>query len=479
MDLIGRTKEIASFQHALKSTESKLVVVYGRRRIGKTFLIRKHLKPHIKFEVSGLYQGELDDQLQHFNNALIKQGYTNANIATPRDWMSAFASLELFINSIKGKKKKVIFIDEMPWFDTPRSKFLMAFENFWNSYCTQRDDLLVVISGSAASWMLNKVIHNKGGLHNRVYDKINLQPFSLYETEQFLRQKGIKWSRYDIVQLYMTTGGVPYYLDLVRKGESVAQFIDRTCFDEQGAMYHEYDQLYSSLFKNYEAHTSIVEVLGKTKQGLTRNQLIEQTKLPSGGTFTKILHELDKSGFIDIVTPYTARKNGSLYRLTDSFTHFYFKFMIDKGKRIHTKWTKHVHTQSWISWSGFAFERLCFAHRQEIIEALNLTVLETEVSSWQTKNKTRGAQIDMTISRSDRVINACEIKFSKSEYTIDKSYAATLRNKIDLFSKIKENKKRTVFLTMITTYGTYDNEYHKELVQNEVTMDDLFIDTKR
>jgi len=479
MELIGRNKQIASFQEAFNSSESKLIAVYGRRRVGKTFMIRKHFEKHIQFEVTGLYESELPDQLQNFTKSLIKHGHTVAAISKPTTWMEAFSLLEMYLDTLKGKKKKVIFIDEMPWFDTPRSKFMPAFENFWNTYCTKRNDLLVVLSGSAASWMIKKVVHNKGGLHNRLFDKINLMPFSLYETEKFLKYKGIRWSRYDILQLYMTTGGVPYYLDLVRKGESVAQFVDRTCFDPQGSLYHEYNELYSSLFKNYETHQKIVSTLEKVKMGMTRSELSKKSGLPSGGTLSKMLDELEKSGFITTIIPYTANKNGGYYKLIDNFTLFYFKFMVSNNKRINTNWNSHANTQSWKSWSGFAFERLCFAHTAEIISALRLDVVQPETSTWQTKDETRGAQIDMTIKRTDRVVHACEMKFSKSEFTIDKTYAAQLRNKVDLFSNIKQNKRHNVFLTMITTFGTTNNEYYKELVQNQVVMDDLFINIER
>jgi len=476
MELLGREEEQKIFKHHLRSSESKLIVIYGRRRVGKTFLIRKYFADKILFEVSGLYQGEMEDQLSHFNNTLAKHGYYEASVSKPSSWMAAFDRLGLFIDSIKHKRKKVIFIDELPWLDTPRSKFLMAFENFWNSYCSKRRDLIVVICGSAASWMIKKILKNKGGLHNRVSEKINLRPFNLSETERFLRAKGIIWSKYSIVQLYMIFGGVPYYLDAIRKGESLPQVINRVCFIETGLLYNEYDQLYSSLFTNSEQHRQIARTLSKTKKGLTRQKMIQLTGLPSGGTLSKTLEELEKSGFIKREIPYGTNQNNSLYQLIDHFTLFYLQFMSIKGKRIKDDWTKKINNPSWKSWSGFAFERICFAHTTQIKRALGLQAIESHISTWQQgpNDTTDGAQIDMVIDRADRIANVCEIKFVNAEYTIDKSYAKNLRNKLFAFYDLKSNKRKLLFLTMITTFGVKQNEYAHELVQNEITLSDLF-----
>lgn len=470
MELIGRDTQRKSFRHYTQSSESKLIAVYGRRRIGKTFLIREHFSDDLTFEVSGLYQGDMSDQLSHFAQALVKAGYYEATLAPPEDWMSAFEMLGLYIDTLKGKKKKILFIDELPWLDTPRSKFLMAFENFWNSYCTKRKDILLVICGSAASWMIQKIVKNKGGLHNRVAEHINLKPFSLYETEKYLISKGIKWSKYDITQLYMIVGGIPYYLDKVQKGESVAQFVNRACFTEGGPLYDEYEILYASLFNNNERHEEIVEILSKTKTGIKRKEIIAKSKAGSGGTLTKVLDELDKSGFIQKVIPYGARKNNALYKLVDNFTIFYWKYMQSRGKRITDDWTKKASGPSWNSWSGFAFERVCFAHIPQIKKALLLQAIECEISTWNSTD----AQIDMLIDRADNIVHIGEIKFAIADYEITSVYAKNLRNKIASFRSLKANGRKVLWLTMITTFGVKDNMHSKELVQNEVTLKDLF-----
>jgi len=470
MELIGRNEQKAIFKHCEASTESKLIAIYGRRRVGKTFLIRKHFKSKIFFEVAGLHRVSMREQLAHFSRTLRKYGWSGQTFKEPRSWFDAFSLLEEVILESKRKTKKVIFLDELPWFDTPRSKFLPAFENFWNSFCAKRTDIICVICGSAASWMIHKIVQNKGGLHNRIAEKIRLTPFTLYETRKFLLEKGIKWSQYDIARLYMITGGIPYYLDTVRKGESVGQCIDRICFKKDGLLIKEYDLLFESLFDDSHHHASIVNALDNKKMGLNRKEIILKSSMDSGGTLSKTLHELEESGFIMQISPFNQHKTKQLYKLVDHFSLFYLKFMKDKRQMKGTNWIAKMNSQSWISWSGLAFERICFAHIQQIIEALQLQAIHCEIYPW----KNTEAQIDMIIERSDNISHICEIKFSKSIFTINKSYALALRKKLNEFGILPSNKRKTLFLTMITPFGITQNEYFTELVQNEITLDHLF-----
>ncbi|MCB0837448.1 MAG: AAA family ATPase, partial [Bacteroidetes bacterium] len=325
MKLIGRKQEQETLKHCWESSESKLIALYGRRRVGKTFLVRRYFQDKIQFEVAGLHNGSMKEQLEHFASTLAKHGWQEAGIHTPQTWQGAFDMLERFISAMEGTSKKVIFLDELPWFDTPRSKFLMAFENFWNAYCTKRNDIICVICGSAASWMIKKILKNKGGLHNRISEKIRLMQFNLYEVELFLKEKGIQWSKYDIAQLYLTTGGIPYYLDAIRRGESVVQFVNRACFSKDGILEEEYNVLFSSLFDNSHRHYQIVEALFDKKSGLTRKEIIKKTNLPSGGTLTTSINELEEAGFIETVIPYQGNKTKAIYQLVDNFTIFYLK----------------------------------------------------------------------------------------------------------------------------------------------------------
>lgn len=478
MELSGRLREQKVFEEAAASTQSALIAVYGRRRIGKTFLIRKYFEPLLILDHTGLHNGELPDQLEHFRNTLLKSGYKEA-ISTPPDWLSAFSMLENYINSLKGKKKKAIFLDELPWMDTPRSKFLMAFENFWNSFCAKRQDLIVIVCGSAASWMIKKIVHNKGGLYNRLTHIVHLHPFDLYETEQYLRQKGIVWSRYDIVQCYMMMGGIPYYLSQVRKGEGVMQFVDRVCFAADGILQNEYALLFGSLFANSERHYKIVESLATTRMGIVRDVLLTRSGLPSGGTFTHTLDELLASGFVEKTVPVGKKSQGALYRLADAFLLFYFKFMQQpKGKKQHN-WQATALSPTWHAWSGLAYEQVCRQHIPHLLHALQLGAMHTQQSAWQGSGSQGSVQIDLLIERADRVLQVCEIKFARAGYSIDKKYAEELREKMHLLSQQPFAKKQTLLLTMITTFGLQPNAYSQELVQTSLTMDDLFYPLKK
>lgn len=339
--LIGRSEQQAIFKHCENSTESKLIAGYGRRRVGKTFFIRQYFKSKIVFEIAGLHQVSLAEQLAHFTQSIRKQ--------EPQSWLDAFYLLEQFIQRKKRKGKLVVFLDDLPWFDTPRSRFISAFENFWNSFCTKRTDIICIICGSAASWMIKKIVQNKSGLHNRLSEKIRLTPFTLHETQQFLREKGIQFSQYDITQLYMITGGVPYYLDAIRKGESVGQFADRACFSRDGVLIDEYDILFESLFENSHRHHTIIKALANKRIGLTRKELIAKTKLDSGGTLSQSLHELQESGFIELVSPFQQKKTKNLYKLIDHFVLFYWKFMRNKNSSKGVDWITLMNSQTWIS----------------------------------------------------------------------------------------------------------------------------------
>ena len=332
MEVVGRKRETSLLKKALISPKSELIAVYGRRRVGKTFLIDVVYAKDKYFEITGLHNGDIADQLEHFYNTLKATWSANKKVDKPTSWFEAFDLLEKYVLASRRKSKKVIFIDEFPWMDTPRSKFLMAFENFWNSFAAKRNDLVVVICGSAAAYMVKRVVKNKGGLHNRITEHIKLSPFNLHETEAFLQSKGIKLTKYDILQLYMVMGGVPHYLDKINPGESVAQIIDRLCFSGDGALHNEFENIFESLFNHHEKHVALIKALTSKKKGLTRSELVKISGLSSGGTFTKALDELMESGFIGQFYPYKKKLKDSVYKLTDEFSLFYLKFMQNKKR---------------------------------------------------------------------------------------------------------------------------------------------------
>ena len=466
----GRNREKQMLSEMMKSFTPEFVAVYGRRRIGKTFLIKEFFNHEFTFFFTGTANVGMKQQLSNFHIALLQ--YSKTDHPLPNNWFEAFEMLKTIIEK-DSKPHKIIFIDELPWLDTPRSNFVSALEYFWNSYGSGYKGIKLIVCGSAASWMINKLIKNKGGLHNRVTKRISIAPFTLGETELFFRMKGIFLDKYQIIQLYAVMGGVPFYLNEIEPGKSAAQNIDQICFSDNGLLRIEYNQLYASLFTKAEHHMDIIQALSSKAKGLTREAIIHITKLPNGGKFTNTLNELETSGFIKKYTPFQKKSRGSLYQLTDPYSLFYHKFIKDSKATGKNTWLNLSNGPKYSAWSGYAFEYICFSHLSQIKKALGIEGVYTEESSWSSNNSEKGAQIDLLIDRKDGIINICEAKYSHDKFTISKAYASELQNKINLL-KAESGTKKSVFITMITTFGVTQNQNAIGLIQNEVTMDDLF-----
>jgi AAA+ ATPase superfamily predicted ATPase len=470
MNIIGRNAEMKTLERYVNSGEPELVVVYGRRRVGKTFLIKEYFDDDFFFYFTGVAKENTQTHLERFSKSLKKYGSNMINI--PDTWLEAFDLLEEMIEGDTSDKRKVIFFDEMPWLDTPKSHFLTALEYFWNSFASRRKDVLFIVCGSATSWLTNKLFKATGGLHNRVTGRIHLSPFTLGECEEYLNSKGIALGRYDIVEYYMIFGGIPYYLKYIEKKFSLSQNIDRMLFYEDAPLKDEFSILYSSLFQNTEKYEEVVRALGSKKKGLKRDEILSLVGSSDGGRFSKVLEDLELSGFIRKYYAYPGRANDALYQLVDNFTLFNQTF-INKNKNLDRNfWTKLRDTPTLNSWRGYAFEQVCFWHIDKIKSVLGISGVMTGVSSWRSKAENSGAQIDLIIDRGDNVINLCEIKYSKYEYEITKEYDDKLRERANLF--VSENKtNKTIFTTFITTYGVKKNKYSGN-VHSEIIMDELF-----
>ena len=472
MTIAGREVELKIFQRLLDSSNSEFLAVYGRRRIGKTYLIRQFFQSNMFFEASGLHEKSIQQQLENFWFALKEQN-PKKDLFLPKTWLQAFAELKHQIITSKKKGKKVIFLDEIAWFDTSKSGFLAALDNFWNQFCSKRNDIILVICGSAASWIINKVVNNKGGLHNRITCQIQLMPFSLYETKQFLELLKVKLTPKDIATLYMSVGGVPFYLKDVKPGQSVAQILDQTYFQPQATLKNEFDNLYAALFKNSETHVAIIKALASKNKGLTRTELLEITKLNSGGGVSKSLEELVLCGFVKMIYPIDKKKEDFLYRLVDEYSIFYFKFVAD-GKQ-NSNWLQMANTQTYKVWTGFAFENLCFKHVGLMKKALGISGIITNEYSWVFKGDKlqQGAQIDFIIDRNDNCINILELKFYDTPFEITKKYADDLAQKIHLF-KSKNKTRKNIFTTLVAANGAIKNEYYLSTITNELSLENLF-----
>jgi AAA+ ATPase superfamily predicted ATPase len=466
--MVGRLEEIQILNSLLQSKEAELLCVLGRRRVGKTFLIRETFKENMLFEFVGIQNGTTKEQLAGFTFNL-QQTFgkkTVPNLIT--NWQQAFQILIKILAANKNVKKKVIFIDELPWLAAKKSNFLKAFDFFWNSWAS-KNNIVVVICGSAASWMINQVINNKGGLHNRVTRQIYLQPFTCNETKEFLLQRGLKFSDEQITELYMVFGGIPFYLKLIDKGKSVAQVVNKLCFDENAPLKNEFNNLYAALFTNHANHIAVIKACYTKWKGVGQNEIVTLSKIASGGTLTKILDELEVSGFITSTSPFSNKKKEKLYRLTDEFSLFCLKFM--EGKK-SSNFNLISQTQPFKLWQGYAFENFCFKHINLIKQKLGIASVLTQQYSYNIKNtgEAAGNQIDLIIDRNDQCINVCEIKYYDKPFTINNKYAQLLIERMKNF-KWQTGTRKTVFLTFITKSGI---KYNEHLVDNEIVLKDFY-----
>jgi len=470
--IIGRKKEQKILLSAVQSEYSELIAVYGRRRVGKTYLIRETFGYKFTFQHTGLAKGNTKEQLFSFAISLRDAGYDDC--PTPKSWLDAFSLLSRFLK-YSTDEKKIIFLDELPWMDTPRSNFISAFEHFWNGWASARKDIVLIICGSATSWIIYKVINDHGGLHNRVTQRIPLQPFTLRECELFAESKKLEMNRYQIAECYMILGGIPFYWSLLDKGLSLAQNIDQIFFAKNGKLINEFNQLYASLFKSPELYTNVVTALGKKKVGMTREEILEATDKQSNGALSKVLDELEYCGFIRKYNSYGKKTKQAIYQLIDNYTLFYFKFIQQNENNDEHFWSASIDSAKHRAWSGLAFERLCMTHAQQIKAGLGITGVLSNVYSWRKEADENGdgAQIDLLIDRNDQVINICEMKYGLSEFVIDAEYERKLRNKKVAFID-STNTRKAVHLTMVTTYGVRRNT-HSGIIQSEVTLDDLFV----
>lgn len=472
--LIGRSEQQKELLALLEREESQFCAVYGRRRVGKTYLIRETFNYRFTFQHTGLSDQPLKKQLAAFRDSLVAAGAPKQ--AIPKNWSEAFNALQNLLQQSKDAKK-VIFIDELSWMDTPKSGFVSALEHFWNAWATARKehDIILIVCGSSTSWITTKIIYNRGGLHNRLTSTIHLQPFTLAECENYSKAAELGFTRTDIANAYMIFGGVPFYWSLLKRGESLPQNIDRLFFAKDANLKNEYREMFASLFKNPEPYLDVLETLCKKKSGLTRENIAASPKIENDGTLTKILEELDECGFVRRFHKIGQEKKESLYQIIDNFVLFHFSFLADKKKTDANFWSKSCNKPLLNSWYGLAFERLCLQHIEQIKTSLGISGVLTDVASWSKKAKKdeKGAQIDLVIDRDDGVIDICEMKYSKNLFSIDKEYYETIKNRKDIFERNTKMRK-AVHVVLVTSFGSLRNSYYNELIQKEVVLDDLF-----
>ena len=474
--MIGRKTEIEELNALYNSKKAEFVAIYGRRRVGKTFLVNETFQDRITFHHAGLSPSEINGkgalaaQLNHFYVSLKYYGWKGTE--KPENWFDAFYMLEKLLDEKNDGKRQVIFIDEIPWMDTPKSGFITAFEGFWNTWGSGRKNLMLIVCGSANSWILDKLINNYGGLYGRVTHEIKLSPFTLKECEDLLNDNNIRLSRYDIAQSYMMLGGIPYYYGYYKKGNSVAQNIDHMFFSQNAVLRDEFNRLFSAAFERPDTVKQIVRLLYTRKTGFKRNEISKTLGISEGEKLSNSLSALIASDFIIKYVPFGMKKNEVCYKLVDPFCLFYLHFVENSTSLSKDFWKQNISAQSIITWRGFAFENVCFNHIPQIKKALGISGVTTSESAWVKKDDEQGTQVDLLIVRNDNIVNMCEIKFYNNLFTVDKNYYNTLLERQGILEG-QINKRMVVHNTIITTAGVKYNEY-SNIFTNIITLDDLF-----
>jgi predicted AAA+ superfamily ATPase len=477
----GRDREKKLLEELYNSDRAEFVAVYGRRRVGKTYLINEFFKDKgIYFEVTGSKKAPKAEQLSNFFREFSESFPDEEKIERPKDWGEALYWLKDAIAKIPVTQKVILFFDELPWLASRRSGFLQALDYFWNRHASRMKNVKLIVCGSAAAWMIHHIIDDKGGLYGRLSQQIRLEPFSLTEVENLLFFKGIKLDRKQLISLYMTIGGIPKYLNFIKPGMSVAQMLNEFCFKPQGFLFQEFAKLFKSLFDGAEKHIKVVKVLAQHRYGLEQPELFVKAGLSKGGHSSAVLEELEESGFIMSIPQYEKAVKERKWRLADEYSYFYLTWVENIRSLILRKsepeyWMKQQENPKWLTWAGYAFENICLKHVAKIKAALGLAGITTIDTQWFYRgDKTNeGAQIDLVLDRADSCINLCEIKFSQGIYVLTKKDQEDLERKRRVFQQKTETRK-TIFMTLITPYGVEENSYYLSTVQKQLTMNDLF-----
>ncbi|MBM3610852.1 MAG: ATP-binding protein [Alphaproteobacteria bacterium] len=475
--IIGRKKETEILKKAFHKKGAELIALYGRRRVGKTFLVRQLFgKEPYYFELTGIKDASLKVQLENFAKIFESKFFGGVNAVHPRDWLSAFALLTTQIQKINSSHKIVLFFDELPWLASNKSGFMQALDYYWNRHWSEFLNLTVIVCGSGASWMLDKLINAKGGLHNRLTNRILLEPFTLKETQDFLSSKGFQVHKNFklVLDYYMVLGGIPYYLNMLESRHGSTLNIETLCFKKTGLLVDEFPKLFSSLFKQSEVNLAIIRLIAKHHYGMSREALLHELKISSGGRINKRLQELESTGFIQSFIPFDS-KIGTYYKVIDEYSLFYLSWIepsLVKGF-LGNYWSNQIGTPRYYAWAGYAFESVCFKHRRIIADQLGIQSVVLGASSWHSKKslRTTGAQIDLLFECKDRSIYLCEIKFKESVYEITKEEGLNLKNKIHSFMEAFPG--REILLSLISASGLKRNIWSEGLISHVVTAEDL------
>lgn len=485
--LACREEEVAILEQLYNSDKPELLALYGRRRVGKTFLVRTFFSEKentIFFNSTGMKEGKQFEQIANFTEEIGDTFlYEGARLEAGKNWRETFRILTNTIRATPPTKKIVLFFDEFPWMATKNSRLLQTLDYFWNQHWSKDRRIKLILCGSSASWIIDKVVHNKGGLHNRLTREMALEPLNLRDTKKFLKGNGVSLTNKQVMNLYMVTGGIPYYLSAIDKHLSVIQNIEKLAFKRQGLLVEEFDKLYASLFDDYEVYEEIIRTIASHKYGIGQNELFQEVDPTlKGKAGLRKLNGLIKSSFIASFKPMGHTKRGIYYKVIDEYSLFYLAWIEPLKETLLARslkqgyWEQQQNSPKWYTWSGYAFEAICYKHIGQISDALKLSPTAIPYTWRYVPRKgssEQGAQIDLLYDREDDAITLCEIKLTEKPFVIDKQYAEQLKRKIEVFRRVTGTKKQ-IFLVIISANGIKRNTYSDELISGVVTLNDLF-----
>ncbi len=484
--IIGREKELQELEEAYQSDNAEFIAVYGRWRVGKTFLVTNSLSNRedtLFFHISGTKKGTKAEQIKNFTDEIsdkfLKPG---ARIESPKTWRDALRLLTEYIKDYKGKKV-VLFFDEFPWLVSKRSELMETFQFHWNRHWSLDDRIKLIVCGSSAGWILEKIINDRDGLYNRVTHRIHLEPFNLHETKEYLRSRGASLQNRDITNLYMVLGGIPFYLSQTKTRLSAMQNIEFLAFRKNSFLMTEFDNLYATLFSEDAGHIELAKIISKHRYGINRKNIVAASpRFKKGGRLTTLLKDLEQAGFISRFTPFESKKKEAFYKMEDEYSLFYFNWIepiretpLARSMKIGY-WEQELKSPAWHSWAGYAFEALCIKHISQISEALGISVT-AKPHTWRyvppKGSLERGAQVDLLFDRDDNSITLCEIKYTREPFILDKEQMHKLWNRIDVFKQHTKTQKN-IFLSFISAQGLKKTVYSEEFVHQIVSLEDLF-----
>lgn len=481
MELIGREKEVQELERLYRTDKSEFVAVYGRRRVGKTYLINQVFSDRIVFRHTGITPVDINSriekspmkvQLKAFFRSLNEQGGDFRKI--PHDWYEAFLMLKELLEKKKNGKKRVVFLDELSFMDTRKSEFIPALSDFYNNYVSRQSDILLIVCGSATSYILNNLVNNHAGLYDRLTYQMKISPFKLKDTELLLLHNGWKLPRLEITKAYMIFGGIPFYLDYLNPDYSLARNIDNLIFRKEGSLRNEFSRLFSSTFTNAELTEKIVRSLFKKRIGLTKDELLKSLGKSDSPAFRNAVLALEESDFVLKYIPFGGKKKDERIKLIDPFCLFYLRFVDRNSAFNESFYSDNQFSQPVLSAQGYGFEDVCFNHIPEIKKALGISGVQCEVGPYFQKDtdNNKAYQIDMVIVRKDNVVDLCEAKFSLSEFELNLKGNQRLAEKISHLNELLP-KRYIVQAVLLTTFGLKNSQYSSTF-QSVITLDDLF-----